>query len=117
MLNPLLECAELLHQNGLEAEVVKLNRITPIELKEIEASVRKTVRLLVAEESTKANCVGQRIAAGLLLNEVPVQRAALVNVGDGIVPHGAVGQLRKLCGLDGESLYHKALEVCGHGDG
>ena len=73
-------------------------------------------RLLAAEECAPGNCVGQRIAAGLLERGVSA-RTTLVNTGPGFVTHGSVGQLRALCGLDGASLYQKALEVCGHGNG
>ena len=59
--------------------------------------------------------IGQRIAAGLLAAGIPVQGLALASTGRGFVTHGTIPQLRRLCGLDGESLYHRAREVCGHG--
>ena len=65
MLNQLLDCADRLARNGIQAEVVKLNAITPIPLERLTASVQKTGRLLVAEDSAAAGGVGQRIAAGL----------------------------------------------------
>ena len=116
-INPVLECARQLEREGIQAEIVKLNTITPIRLESIAASVTKTRRLLVAEEAAEAGCVGQRIAAGLFARGVQVERAALVNTGRTFVTHGTVAQLRALCGLDGTGLYRKALEVCGHGNG
>ena len=113
-INALLECADRLEARGIQVEVLKLNTITPLDPEPVAASVRKTGRLLVAEEAAPANCVGQRLAAGLLEAWLAVP-AVLVNTGPGFVTHGPVDQLRQLCGLDGESLYHKALEVCGHG--
>lgn len=113
-INALLECAERLSREGIQAEVIKLNTITPLDAELAAASVRKTERLLVAEEVASGNCVGQRLAADLLERGISA-RVAFVNTGSGFVPHGSVSQLRTLCGLDGTSLYQKALEVCGHG--
>lgn len=114
-INGLLDCAKRLEADGIQAEVIKLNTITPLDLEPLVESVRKTGRLLTAEECAPGNCVGQRIAAGLLERGVSAQ-TVLVNTGPDFVTHGSVAQLRALCGLDGASLYKKALEVCGHGN-
>ena len=115
LVNELLDCADRLAADGIRAEVVKLNTITPLPLELVARSVKKTGRLLVAEESAEMGGIGQRIAAGLLAAGVPVQGLALASTGRGFVTHGTIPQLRRLCGLDGESLYHRAREVCGHG--
>ena len=115
LINELLDCAGRLAADGIRAEVVKLNTITPLPLELVARSVKKTGRLLAAEESAEMGGIGQRIAAGLLAAGVPVQGLALASTGRGFVTHGTIPQLRRLCGLDGESLYHRAREVCGHG--
>lgn len=46
---------------------------------------------------------------------IQVRGLALANTGHAFVTHGTVPQLQRLCGLDGASLYHRALEVCRHG--
>ena len=103
MLNQLLDCADRLARNGIQAEVVKLNAITPIPLERLTASVQKTGRLLVAEDSAAAGGVGQRIAAGLFDAGIQVRGLALANTGHAFVTHGTVPQLQRLCGLDGAS--------------
>ena len=113
--NALLDCAQRLEAEGIQAQVIKLNTITPLDVEPVAASVRETGRLLAAEEAAQGCCVGQRLAAGLLERGVAA-KVALVNTGPGFVTHGPVSRLRALCGLDGASLYHKALEVCGHGN-
>lgn len=115
LVNELLDCADRLAADGIRAEIVKLNTITPLPLELVARSVKKTGRLLAAEESAEMGGIGQRIAAGLLAAGVPVQGLALASTGRGFVTHGTIPQLRRLCGLDGESLYHRAREVCGHG--
>lgn len=113
IINAVLEASELLEKQGIRAEVIKLNQLSPLDITPIADSVRKTGRLLVAEEGIAMNSVGQRVAALLAeLGQVP-KAMALRNTGSGFVPHGSVAELRKLCGLDGESLYRAAREVCG----
>lgn len=115
LINQLLAAAEALAERGVSAEVVKLNSITPLELPLILASVKKTGRLLVAEDVASPGSVGQRLCSALLQNSVVPRGLSLCNLGDGLVTHGTVRELYRLCGLDDKSLFKKALEVCGRG--
>ena len=112
----LLETADLLEQRGISAEVVKLARISPLDSTVPAASVAKTGRLLVAEETIRANCVGRRLAADLLERHIPVKDIALQNLGDRFIPHGTVTELRKRCGLSPEDLAARAEEMCANGE-
>ncbi len=112
--NGLLEAAALLSQAGVEAEVVKLNVITPLNPRGVVESAARTGALLTAEECVQAGSVGQRLCAAL--EEAGVEaRVALANCGSRFVPHGAVGQLRQDLGLDGRGIARRALEVLGRG--
>ncbi|MCI9156051.1 MAG: 1-deoxy-D-xylulose-5-phosphate synthase [Lawsonibacter sp.] len=113
-INEVLLAAELLEAQGVRAEIVKLNQLTPLVPDLVELSVRKTGALLVAEEQGARGGVGQRLAACLEKAGLPA-RAALVNCGDGFVAHGAAGQLKQDFSLDGAGLAKKALEVLGRG--
>ena len=113
-INCVLEAADLLEQRGIQAEVVKLNQITPLIPDMVELSVRKTGVLLVAEEQAARGGVGQRLAARLEEAGLPA-RVALVNCGEGLIPHGAVGLLKQDLSLDGAGIFKKALEVLGRG--
>ncbi|MGN8875035.1 1-deoxy-D-xylulose-5-phosphate synthase [Pseudoflavonifractor sp. HCP28S3_F10] len=113
-INVLLDTADRLAEKGISAEVVKLGRITPLQLETAAASVRRTGALLAAEESISSNSVGRRLAAGLALQGVPVKKIALQDLGERYVPHGSVEQLRELCGLSAEDLTKRAEEVLRH---
>ena len=113
-INCVLEAANLLERRGIQAEVVKLNQITPLVSDLVELSVRKTEVLLAAEEQGARGCVGQRLAARLEEAGLPA-RVALVNCGEGFVPHGAAGLLKRDLSLDGAGIFKKALEVLGRG--
>ena len=113
-INQVLEAADLLERQGIQAEVVKLNQITPLIPDLVEQSVRRTGVLLVAEEQGARGCVGQRLAARLEEAGLPA-RVALVNCGEGFVPHGAASLLKRDLSLDGAGIFKKALEVLGRG--
>lgn len=113
-INDVLEAVDLLERQGIQAEVVKLNQLTPLAPDLIELSVRKTGALLVAEEQAARGSVGQRLAARLEVAGLPA-RVALVNCGDGFVPHGSSVLLKRDLALNGEGICEKALEVLGRG--
>ncbi len=112
LINNLLDAAELLAQEGISAEVLKLPAVKPLGMKEIAASVRKTGHLLVAEESVCIGCAGKEIAAQLRLAGIVVPNR-LVNIGDRFVTHGSLNELYRELGLDGNSLAAQAKEVLG----
>ena len=110
LINQVLRAAELLEAQGISVEVLKLPSIKPIDMSAIRTSVRKTGHLLIAEEAVCIGCAGKEIAGTLRAGGMnPVIR--LCNAGDRFVPHGAVGDLYRLLGLDAESLARTALEV------
>ena len=115
MINQVLDAADRLEQAGIRADVIKLTTLTPIKTEPIMVSLRKTGRLLVAEDCAEAGSVGQRLAAAAGAQGLALRGTALCNLGRVFVPHGSVRQLWKHCGLDGASLFEKAMEVCAHG--
>ena len=116
LINQVLDAAEGLAQRGIQAEVVKLGRIAPLDLAPVAESVGRTGRLLVAEEAMAAGGVGERLAAGLLGAGVPLKSLTLANLGTGYIPHGSVEQLLSLHGLDGAHLMKRVEEVLRHGE-
>ena len=106
LINNVLGAAELLHEDGIEARVVKLNRISPFRGGELSKCFGTTKRLLVAEECLGVGCIGQRIAAILAEEGHEPQRLTLCNLGRRFIEQGSVGELYRQCGLDAESLAH-----------
>lgn len=112
MINSVLGAAELLHGDGIEARVVKLNRITPFRGGELSRVFGGTERLLVAEDCSGVGCIGQRIAAILAEEGHEPKKLMLCNLGRCFVEQGSVDELRAQCGLDAASLARTAKEVC-----
>lgn len=113
-INDILQAADLLAEQGVQAEVIKLNQLSPLVPDVVERSVRRTGVMLAAEEQAARGCVGQRLAACLELAGLPA-RVVLLNCGEGFVPHGAAALLKRDLFLDGPGIAKKALEVlnCG----
>ncbi|WP_297721600.1 1-deoxy-D-xylulose-5-phosphate synthase [Intestinimonas sp.] len=110
----LLAAAEQLEASGCRPEIIKLNRLCPLDLVPVCRSVSKTGRLLVAEEAAAMGSVGERLCAGLAEAGIALKAVRLCNTGERFVPQGTVEQLRHLCGLDSHSLYEAAMEVWKH---
>lgn len=106
-----LMCAAMLEQKGCRPEIVKLNQLTPLDDGPVCESVRKTGRLLVAEDCTQTGSAGERLCACLAMRGIAPHAVRLCNTGDGYITQGTTDQLRHLCGLDAKSLYQTALEV------
>ncbi|HPE16003.1 MAG TPA: 1-deoxy-D-xylulose-5-phosphate synthase [Oscillospiraceae bacterium] len=114
LVNELLAAAETLAAEGIEAEVVKLNSILPLDADAVAESVKKTRRLLVLEDCAAHGGVGERLAAHLAVSGVPAEKILLRNLGERFVPHGTVPQLRRLRGLDAAAVADAVREMC-HG--
>lgn len=110
-INALLTAAEKLEGEHISAEVVKLNNLTTSNWGALSESVEKTGRLWFYEEAMEFNCVGRRFAADLALYKIPTSYVALRNLGDRVPPQGTVEQLRKMSGLDAESIVRQVKEV------
>jgi len=113
-INDCMEAAELLKKKGVSAEVIKLGCIKPVEYRDIISSAKNTGRLLVVEECAESGCVGVRIAAKLTEIGIGLKGFKLANLGDGIVTSGTISELKKLCGIDHESIAKTAMEVVKH---
>ena len=112
LINNVLDAAELLREDGIEARVIKLNRISPFRGGELSRVFGDTERLLVAEECSGVGCIGQRIAAILTEEGHEPKKLTLCNLGRRFVEQGSVDELRAQCGLDAASLARTAKEVC-----
>ena len=114
MVNEALAAADRLSGLGISAEIVKLGIVFPNEYSCVLSSLHKTGRLLAVEEVCAAGCIGRRILAACAEQRLPLQSAKLLNLGDGIIPHGTVSELRHDYGIDALAITRTAAELCGH---
>lgn len=111
MTNEVLDAAERLAAEGISAEVIKLSMIKPPDFDLVMRSLRKTGKLLISEDVCEAGCVGSRILEEAAINEIHVRAAKLLNLGEGIAPHGTVAELLHDFGLDADGIVSAAMEM------
>ena len=107
----LLAAAELLEEKGVGAEVVKLNRIAPLDVEPVAESVRRTGRLLALEDCNENGSIGQQLASALVQAGVAPRKMVLKNLKGAFAPQGSVAQLRGLLGLDAAGVAEAVLEM------
>ena len=110
MLDNVLEAAELLAKQGVEATVLRLLTLSALPARQIAALLPENHRIVVAEEV----CTGSGIREALSweLNEIcPDCRVYGVDLGADFVTHGSKKELYAHYGLDGESIAKFTREV------
>ena len=85
MVGKALEAAEALAAEGIDAEVIDLRSIRPLDVETIIGSVKKTNRVVSAEEGWAFSGIGSEIAATIMEQafdwlDAPVARVAAVDV-------------------------------------
>lgn len=112
MINEVFNAADMLQSRGISAEIIKLGMIAPNSFEQCISSVRKTGRLLVAEEVCSVGCVGSALLAAISVAGVELKAAELLNLGNGIVRHGTVDELRRETGIDAAAIAAAGCEMC-----
>ena len=103
MVNAVLDAADTMQAAGYRPEILKLRTISPVDWDAIDASVRKTKRVFVFEETSDRECLADEIFAHLIETGIPVV-CRKRNLGRGFIPHGAPAALLAAAGLDAGSL-------------
>ena len=112
MTNVALQASELMSQKGINAEIIKLGVISPIDAQQIALSVAKTGAIVVLEDSAQVGSVGERLLTQLALQGAAPNCATILAVGEAFLPGGDVQELRSLCGIDAESVANAVSQIC-----
>ena len=86
MVHQSLEAAQTLAQEGIEAEVIDLMTITPLDQETIFKSVEKTSKLVIAHEAVKAFGIGAEISAMVCEEMVDCLDGPILRVGAPYTP-------------------------------
>jgi pyruvate dehydrogenase E1 component beta subunit len=112
MVGKALEAAETLAAEGIEAEVIDLRSLRPLDAETLTASIEKTNRLVTVEEGWPTAGIGAELAA--LAQETafdwldaPVARVSGVDV---LLPYAA--NLERLALPQAETIVAAAKQVC-----
>lgn len=100
---------EILAEKGIDAEIINIHTIKPLDEEAILASVRKTGCAVSAEEHQIAGGLGDSIAQVLIKNHLaPLE---YVGVEDSFGESGTPAQLMEKYGLNAASIVEKALKA------
>jgi pyruvate dehydrogenase E1 component beta subunit len=107
-----LKAAEQLAQDGIEAEVIDLRTLKPMDIETIIASVKKTGRLVSVEEGWRQSGVGAEIAAQIMEQAFDWLDAPVTRVTGKDVPMPYAANLEKLALPSVAEVVEAAKSVC-----
>lgn len=100
---------EVLAQQGIEADIINIHTIKPLDQEAILKSVRKTGCIVTAEEHQLLGGLGESVA-GLLVSKYPVP-VEMVAVKDSFGESGKPNQLMKKYGLTSDHIVEAVKKV------
>jgi pyruvate dehydrogenase E1 component beta subunit len=107
-----LDAAKRLAEAGIEAEVIDLRTLRPLDLETVVASVRKTNRILMVEEGWPICSIGSEICARVALEAFDHLDAPPTKVTGADVPMPYAANLEKLALPSVEQVVAAAKAVC-----
>ncbi len=103
--NESLEAAKLLASKGIDAEVINIHTIKPLDEDMVLASAKKTGKVVTVEEHSVIGGLGSAVCD--LLSEKLPTKVMKIGINDTFGESGPAVQLIKKYGLDGESICEK----------
>ena len=100
-----LEAAEKLKEDGIDAEIVNIHTIKPIDRELVIASAKKTGKVVTAEEHSVIGGLGSAVAE--VLSEEAPTKLLRIGVGDVFGESGPAKELVAKYGLDRTGIYEK----------
>ncbi|MEJ2626137.1 MAG: pyruvate dehydrogenase complex E1 component subunit beta [Pseudolabrys sp.] len=107
-----LQAADALAGEGIEAEVIDMRTLRPMDIATVAASVRKTGRAVTVEEGWKQSGVGAEIAARLMEEAFDYLDAPVARVAGKDVPMPYAANLEKLALPSVAEVVEAAKAVC-----
>ena len=107
-----LEAAEALAAEGIEAEVIDLRTLRPMDMETVLASVRRTNRCVAVEEGWPQSGIGAEIAASIMEHAFDDLDAPVIRVCGKDVPMPYAANLEKLALPQPEDIVAAVKTVC-----
>jgi transketolase len=103
--NETLEAEKLLAADGIDAEIINIHTIKPIDRELVAASAKKTGKVVTVEEHSVIGGLGSAVAE-VLCEEAPT-KLLRIGVNDTFGESGPALELLHKYGLDAEGIYNK----------
>ncbi|MFP4313500.1 MAG: pyruvate dehydrogenase complex E1 component subunit beta [Alphaproteobacteria bacterium] len=112
MVGKALEAAKKLEEQGIDAEVINLRTIRPLDRYTILESLKKTNRIVTVEEGWAFSGIGSEIAALIGEHAFDYLDAPVTRVAGADVPMPYAANLEKLALPQVDEIVHAAKKVC-----
>ena len=112
MVGRALEAAEMLAEQGIEAEVIDLRSLRPLDVETLAQSVRKTSRFVSCEEGFPFAGIGAELAAQMMEQAFDWLDAPIERVTGEDVPMPYAANLEKLALPQSEKIVEAAKRAC-----
>lgn len=103
MINPVLDAADRLAQQGISCTVLRLLELSDLSAEEILRLMPEKKNVVIIEETAANSGVAQPLA-WQLRGLCPECRVSGIDLGHDFVPHGSQQRLYEYCGLDAASI-------------
>jgi pyruvate dehydrogenase E1 component beta subunit len=107
-----LQAAEALADDGIEAEVIDLRSLRPMDTAAVVHSVKKTNRCITVEEGWPVGAIGNHISAVLMREAFDWLDAPVINLTGKDVPMPYAANLEKLALVTVAEVIEAARSVC-----
>ncbi|KAJ4961576.1 hypothetical protein NE237_021486 [Protea cynaroides] len=107
-----LQAAEILAKEGISAEVINLRSIRPLDRPTINASVRKTNRLVTVEEGFPQHGVGAEICASVVMESFGYLDAPVERIAGADVPMPYAANLERMAVPQVDDIVRAAKRAC-----
>ena len=104
LVNQAMSAAEMLQSRGITAQVVKMNRMAPLDPEAVCGCLGNKGCMLVLEDCLANGCIGQQLISVLSQNGVAPDKLILKNMGSFVPDHGTADQLYQRYHLDAPSV-------------
>ena len=108
--NNCLEAAEKLAADGIDAKVINIHTIKPLDEELVVSATRETGKVVTVEEHSVIGGLGSAVCD--VLSEKAPTKVMKIGINDTFGESGPALELIKKYGLDAESIYEKIKEFC-----
>lgn len=97
-------------QYDISSDILKVNRVKPLDTNLIISSISKTKRLLIVEDAVQNGSLGEMVSKIVLESGIQGVTIKTLNIGDRFVRPGAAKKLYEFLNLDASGIIKSVLE-------
>lgn len=116
MVSRAVEIADDLKKQDIDAEVINIRFLKPLDVEAIKQSLNKTKKVVTIEDGTCINGLGTAIKECIVDNDINDVIIKTFAYPDKFIQHGSVDELEKIYGLDKNSILKEIVNIMSEGE-